>query len=124
MIDALPFSPCSSPSELELESELHLPRRAGVAGGKSRVGDYSKRRAPDLRGSTRLTEISVVEKIKDLPTKLNDLILADFCALDDREVGVIERRPDDRVAPETAEVIDGLTADKSHRQNRYGAGWA
>ena len=123
MIGALLFQ-CALRSEFELEGELHLPRRAGVAGRKACVGDYTKRRAPDLRCSTRLAEIGVVEKIKDLPAKLDDLILANFGALDDREVGVIERRPNDRVAPETAEVIDALAADKGDGQNRYGAGRA
>ena len=37
---------------------------------------------PDLRGTARLAEISMVEKIKDLPAKLDYLVLADLGALD------------------------------------------
>jgi hypothetical protein len=62
----------------------------------------------------------MVEKIKDLPPELDYFVLTHFSAFDNREVGVVERRSDDRVASKTAEMIDGLAADKSDRQNRHG----
>ena len=110
-------------SEFELQSELHLPRRTRIAGWETSVGDYPKRRAPDLGRSSGLAKVGVVEKIKDFPAEFNVLLLTDLGAFNNRKVRVVESRTSYRVSAKVAEVINGLAADERYGQNRHRAGW-
>ena len=72
--------------ELVLQSKLHLPRRSGIAGWKTRVGDDTKRRAADLRSASRLPKVGVIEYVKDFPPEFDHLPFTQLRALDQRQV--------------------------------------
>src|SRR5262249_52336700 len=91
-------------SEHQLQSKLDLPRRAGFTSWEARGGDPAEcRRADDV---ARLPEVRMVEKVEELGAELRARGLADLRILDDRKINVVEARPDDHVASQTAEARD------------------
>ena len=101
-----------------LRANLHLPRRAGIAGRKAGAGDHTECSAYNLRDTPRLTEISMVEKIKDSQRNSMILFSPTLVRLIPEKSVLLNDGPDDHVAAETAEVIDGFAAEKSYRQYR------
>jgi hypothetical protein len=52
-----------------------------IAGREACVGDDAKRRATNLRGSSGLSEVGVIEYVKDFPAKLDHLVFLDLRAV-------------------------------------------
>ena len=64
-------------SEDELQRELQLSRRSGVAGREACVADDAEGRAADGGDAARLTEIHFVEDVEDFGPELYAKILGD-----------------------------------------------
>src|SRR5262245_60631060 len=88
----------------QLQNELHLPRRAGFPSWKASVCDSSEGWCAD--DVSRLTEITMIKQIEDLRPELNEHSLSYLRVLDDREIRVVERRPDYHIATQVAEARD------------------
>src|SRR5262249_56305291 len=90
--------------EEELGGELDLSRRSGIACRESRVADDPERGAANRRCTAGLTEVRLVEQVEELEPQLHARAALQRDVLDDREVGVAEPRPVDRVASEAADM--------------------
>ena len=57
--------------ESELHGKLDLPGGAGVSGRGTRGVYHPEARAADLRNCARVTEVGVIEQVKELGTELD-----------------------------------------------------
>jgi hypothetical protein len=76
--------------EHKLQSELHLPRRAGIASRKARIGDRAEGLASRNCDAARLSKIRVVEDVKQLGPELQAGSLGQLGVFQNREVRVGE----------------------------------
>src|SRR5262245_12137480 len=116
-----PHSPIPN-SEDELQRELQLPRRAGVAGRESgAVGyvDEPKGCASHHGDTPRLPKVRMVEEVEDLSPELDTQILVNPGVLEDREIRVFEVWSGDDISAQVAEVED---AAARYRQRKDRAG--
>ena len=88
--------------EFELQGELHLSRRTGVAGREASIDDLTKGRA--AHHTSRLPKVRMIEEIEAFPTEFDRFVLADLRPLNYREVNILESGPDDDVAAQVAEA--------------------
>src|SRR5215470_17060203 len=72
--------------ELILQSKLHLPRRPGIACREASSRNQPKSAATNLRSPSGLTEVRVIEHVKDFPPEFNHLAFSQFRALNQRQV--------------------------------------
>src|SRR5215510_12909255 len=96
-------------SEDELQRELQLPRRAGVAGCESGAvgwGDESKGCASHRGDTPRLPKVRMVEEVEDLGPELDTQILGYPGGLEDREIRVFEVWSGDDISAQVAKVED------------------
>ena len=63
--------PLSHHLELKLQSKLHLSGRARISGGETRVTNDTEGRTANLRSAPRLTEVRMIEEVKNLPTEFD-----------------------------------------------------
>src|SRR5262249_4576076 len=91
-------------SEDNLQRKLHLARRARLACRKSRLPDHTECCTARCRHEARISEVRVIEKIKDLRAKLRANRFSDPRVLEDREVDIVECRSSDGIPPEITEV--------------------
>ena len=57
--------------ELKLQSKLHLSGRSRISGGETRVTNDTEGRTANLRSAPGLTEVRMIEEVKNLPTKFD-----------------------------------------------------
>jgi hypothetical protein len=72
--------------ELVLQSKLHLSRRSGIARREAGRGYNPKGIATNLRGPSGLSEVRVIEHVKDFPPEFNHLAFSQFRALNQRQI--------------------------------------
>src|SRR4051794_32277068 len=102
-------------SELVLQRKLHLPRRSGIAGREARVCNNAKGIAAHLRRPSRLSEIGVIEHVKDFPTEFDHLPFAQPGAFDQGQITGVKTWPNYHVPAHTPEVVDSLITDSDDR---------
>src|SRR5215510_3202581 len=93
--------------EDELQRELQLPRRAGVAGWESGAvgwGDESKGRASHRGNTPWLPKVRMVEEVEDLSPELDAQTLGNPGVLEDREIHVFEVWSGDDISAQAAKV--------------------
>src|ERR1044072_8299048 len=107
---------------------MHLPRRFRIAGRESRVADNTEGIATNLCSPSRLSEVRVVEHVKDFPAKFDHLALSQFCTLNQRQVRVVEAWSNNHVSSQATEVINRFavspSANPNDRENHDGTGRA
>ena len=111
-------------SEDDLQRELQLPRRAGVAGWESGgVGyvDEPKGCASHHGDTPRLPKVRMVEEVEDLSPELDAQILGNPGVLEEREIHVFEVWSGDDISAQVAKVED---AAARYRQRKDRAGGA
>src|SRR5262245_21242096 len=109
-------------SEDELQRELQLPRRAGVAGWESGAvgwGDESKGCASHRGNTPWLPKVRMVEEVEDLSPELDTQALGNRGVLEDREIHVFEVWPGDDISAQVAKV-EHAAARYRQRKNRAG----
>src|SRR5262249_22290256 len=109
-------------SEDELQRELQLPRRAGVAGWESGAvgwGDEPEGCASHSGDTPRLPKVSMVEEVEDLGPELDTQTLANRGVLEDREIRAFEVWFGDDISAQVAKVED---AAARYRQRKDRAG--
>jgi hypothetical protein len=72
--------------KLVLQSELHLSRRSGIARCEAGVRDNSKGIAITLCNPPGLSEVRVIEHVKNFPPEFDHLAFSQFRAFNQRQV--------------------------------------
>ena len=95
----------TSISERQSHRQLNLARGAGFTCRQARPRDLTECRAAD--DVARRTEVGMVEQIEHVDPEPQADAPAGPRVLDQRQIRVVETRPDDGVAPQVAEVTGG-----------------
>src|SRR3954452_15028372 len=85
-----------------LNPKLYLARRARFPAGETRIRDPSK--VGSTHDTPGLAEICVVQDVEQFGPELDPHSIAYLSVLQNREVGVVEGRSDNNVAPKAAKA--------------------
>src|SRR5947207_14959626 len=105
----------TSALEHRLQGKLRLPRGSRIARREARLRYHPERRAADRRDAARQIEIRLIEDVERLEAELQPGRTGQPDVLDNRQIGVAESRPDDRVAAEIPEVKGAARRDRERK---------